>query len=66
MNGKVRPVTVDVNLIVPSNLGSLSSEYSSFLYSYPTNIATGPAGILNISGLDALKSKEFNSLVSFL
>ena len=58
--------TVDVNLIVPSNLGSLSSEYSSFLYSYPTNIATGPAGILNISGLDALKSKEFNSLVSFL
>ena len=64
--GKVRPVTAEVYFIVPSNLGSLSSEYFSCLYSKPTNIATGPAGISNIAGLEALKSNEFNSLVSFL
>ena len=35
-------------------------------YSKPKRAATGPAGILNKEGCDALKSNEFNSLVSFL
>ena len=64
--GKVKPVMVEVNLIVPSKRGSRSSVYSSSLYSNPINSAAGPAGILNISGLDALKSNELSSLVSFL
>ena len=65
-NGNVSPVTIEVNLVVPSSLGSLSSEYSSLRYSNPTNMATGPAGRLNISGLEALKSNVLNSLVSSL
>ena len=48
--GKVRPVTKDVYCIVPSSLGSLSSEYFSSLYSNPNKAATGPAGISNSDG----------------
>ena len=65
-NGNVSLVIVEVNLVVPSSLGSLSSDYSSLRYSNPNNMATGPAGRLNISGLEALKSNVLNSLVSSL
>ncbi len=50
--------------MVPSNRGSLSSEYFSSRYSTPINMPTGPAGSEKMSFLLALKSHSVNSLSS--